>query len=158
MDAQGVGTIAEAARALRLSPRQILRDISQGAPVARRGGRGRGRATLIDIDALAAWRRSQQAREREFADVLTTIAAELPELCATATHDLFVSLEGPHKRDSAGALAAAWFVVLTCVLDRLRRDAPNVPELSALPEKITRLRRIFSVSATLHPSSSLRRD
>lgn len=137
--------LPEAARALGLSTRQLERDIVAGAPVARRGSRGRGHATLVDVVALEAWRRSRDDRLRMY-------AAELPELIAGAVWAAFVAETGPHKRALAGALASAWYQVSTAALDRARRDVPDLPELSALPEKITALRRILSDTRTVCPS------
>lgn len=48
--------IAQAAQALDVSSITLRRWIAQGCPVARRGGRGRGRATLVDVQAVRAWR------------------------------------------------------------------------------------------------------
>lgn len=47
--------LKEAAGELGVSSITLRRWIAQGAPVARRGGRGRGNATLIVPDAVKAW-------------------------------------------------------------------------------------------------------
>jgi hypothetical protein len=130
--------LRDAARELGVSARQLERDVAAGAPVARRGGRGRGRVTLVDPAAIAAWRSAGAPTAG-----LLALSAELPELVANAVDDAFRQTEGPHKAATAGAMAGTWYLVTTAILDRLRREMAEVPELSAVPDKIDRLRRIF---------------
>lgn len=134
-------TIARTAHELGISPRQVRRDIRAGAPVAQRGARGRGRQTLLDVAALAAWRRCRGGEHAT--DRLRVIASEVPEIVAGAIYDAFAQIEGSHKRRCAGALAAAWYLACNAILDRLRVDCPEIAEISTLPEKIDRLRHIF---------------
>ena len=94
--------------------------------------------TLIDVAAIEAWRTR--------GDALLVIAAEIPELVATAMHSAFTAIDGPHKRLAAGALAHAGYLAIVAVLDRLRQNTPVVPELERLPDAIERLRRIFADS------------
>lgn len=129
-------SVPQAARELGLSVRTVRRAIANGAPVVRRGGRGRGRATLVDVDALKAW------REGTADGRLLAVAADVPALVAGAMFDVFIQLEGPHKRAAAGALAGAGYLATVAVLDRLRADVHDVPEIYALPEKLDRLRLI----------------
>lgn len=142
--------IVDAARALGISERALRRDIAAGAPVLRRGSRGRGRAALLDVDAIAAWRRSRAPRSD---DRLLVLAAEVPEIIGGAMHEAFALVDGPHKRLVAGALAGAGYMAIVALLDRLRREAPSVPEASTLPPKIIRLRQIFGTSGSLEPLS-----
>lgn len=130
--------VAAAAAVLGVSERQLRRWLRAGCPVARRGGRGRGRAALVDPAAVSAWRRRSSAE-----DVLLVLAGEIPELAAAAVAESFRLVEGPHKTACAGPMAGSWYLVCTAILDRLRADAPAVPELRATPEKILRLRQIF---------------
>lgn len=124
-----------AARALGVSERQLRRFLRDGAPVARRGGRGRGRATLIDVEAVRAWRARPDDRLRQF-------AGEVPELVAEAAEEAFQLVEGPQKRAAAGILAGAWYVTTTRLLGRLRGDLPDLQDPSAIPPPIERLREI----------------
>jgi hypothetical protein len=96
---------------------------------------------LIDVEAVLAWRRSRDAVVA--ADALLILSAEIPELIATALYDAHTLADGAHKKDFAGALAGAWYVVTTALLDRLRKDSANIPDVTATPEKITKLCRIF---------------
>ncbi|MCC7200905.1 MAG: terminase small subunit [Gammaproteobacteria bacterium] len=127
-----------AAVELGISEPTLRRWMRQGAPVTRQGGRGRGRAALIDPVAVAAWRAPGKAAGID----AQVFAAELPELLAAAVWSTFVTISGPHKRPAAGELAAAWYAMTTAALDRLREHDAAVPELSALPEAIDRLQKI----------------
>lgn len=135
-------TIAEAARALRVSVRQLRRYIADGAPQSRVGGRGRGRKALVDVEAIAAWRRSRAASQAND-DALVVVAVAFPEILAAAMHAAFVETDGPHKRATAGVLAGAWYLASTAILDYMRERAPGIPELKVIPEKIEQLRSHF---------------
>src|SRR5690554_4975468 len=75
--------VHEAAQALGVRPGTLRRWLRDGCPVARRGGRGRGRATLVDVCEVARWR---DARERSPCEaVLIGLAADVPEIVADAT-------------------------------------------------------------------------
>jgi hypothetical protein len=134
-------TIRDAARALGVSAPTVRRWLRDGAPVLRRGGRGRGRVALLDVDALAAWRRMRDGGTAH--DALVVLAAEIPELVADAMHEAFVLVDGPHKRACAGALAGAGYLAIVALLDRMRRDDQRVPEVTTLPAKIDQLRLHF---------------
>src|SRR5262245_58720791 len=108
-------SMIEAARELGISRSQLARDIRAGAPVARRGGRGRGRTTRIDVDAVAKWRKGKGAQLD--VDALRLFAAVIPELVAEEIYEAFTKIDGPHKRECAGALAAVWYCVTTRLLD-----------------------------------------
>jgi hypothetical protein len=136
-----------AARALGISVRQVERDIAAGAPVVRRGGRGRGNATLINLQAFADWRRSGPDYR------VRALAVELPEIIASAMYEAFVATHGPHKLSCAGVLSRAGYLASVAVVDRLRRDIPDLRELSGVPEKCDTLRRIFELSGKVRPVS-----
>lgn len=138
--------IAAAASELDVSVRTVRRYLEDGAPVALRG-RGRGRNTLVDVQAIEAWRRNKNGTAAP-SDALRVFAAELPEIAASAIAEAFRQIDG-NKCASAGVLAAAWFLVTSALLDRVRRDCPDLPELDAVPEKVDTLRRIFEASATV---------
>jgi hypothetical protein len=97
---------------------------------------GRGGHALLDVDAIAAWRRQQDAK-----DALTVLAAELPELVAEAMSESFRLVDGAHKRASADLLTGAWYVVTTKLLEHIGEKAP-VRGIEGLPETIKNLRRI----------------
>jgi hypothetical protein len=145
-------TLRDAARALGLSVRVLHRDLSAGAPVVRRGARGRGRSTLIDVEAFAAWRRARDVARPD--DRLLVLAADVPNVIADAMHAAFLEVDGPHKRACAGALAGAGYMAIVATLDRMRADAERVPELATLPQKIEHLRSIFGDSGKLDLSST----
>lgn len=128
----------EAAAALDIHPATLRRWIDAGAPVARRGGRGRGKRTLIDVPAVQAWR-GQRASDLVF-------ASEIPELLAEAAWTAFRLTEGNDKARIAGVLVGTWTVATTTLLDHLRERDSEIPALAVTPEKIERLRAIFSKS------------
>ena len=149
--------VADAAVQLGCSARQVERLIARGAPVVRRGSRGRGRSTLLDVGAVAAWVRTHAVNSVDHetgtpevlvpnncpADSLLVLANDVPTLVADAVYATFVAVDGPHKRAVAGVLAGAAYSVTVALLDRIRVDAAGVAELDSLPEKINQLRRIF---------------
>lgn len=124
--------ISEAARELGVSVSTVQRWISSGAPVARRGGRGRGNATLVDPAALLAWLNACDAEA-----ALVALAGQVPELVAGAVWESFKLCDGPHKRPSADLLVTVWYLVATEIMEAAGADAPE-----ALPEAIERLRKI----------------
>lgn len=126
-----------AARALSVSEATLRRWIRRGAPQARRGRRGRGHACLIDVAAITAWRGHHGPSPG-----LRVFASEIPELVAAAVDECFRAITGPHKRASAGVLAATWYVVTVRLLDRLHADLPGLQDVGELPEMIQRLRQI----------------
>lgn len=136
----GARPLREAARALAISESSLRRWIARGAPQAKRGGRGRGRSALFDIEAVRAWRRSQTGASGS--DALRCFAGEVSQLTANAVAECFVAIEGAHKRACASVLAGAWYVVTSRLLDRLRRDCADIGDVSAIPESVERLRQI----------------
>jgi len=144
-------TVADAAKILKISAADVRRELRAGAPVVDRGGRGRGRSTLVDPAALAEFRSTRQSGCAP--GVLLAIAQEIPQLIAGAIDQAFVESDGQHKRHLAAPLAAAWYLATCSVLDRMRRDAPDIAEPAEIPEKINRLRVILGSSGRLAPSS-----
>jgi len=130
-------SIPDAARALGVSPRAVRRMVERGAPVARRGGRGRGRATLIDVAALRAW---QRPSGRLVAPVV--LARTIPAAIATAIAAAYRDVDRSDKRALAGIFAASWYVASCAALDELRRLDADVPEIDVVPDEIARLREI----------------
>ena len=142
-------TIAQAAHELGRSARQLEAYLAAGAPVARRGRRGRGCATLVDVAEVRAWLAARDSTNGQ--QQLSALAGAVPEIVADAIYAAFVGTEGPHKRAFAGTLASAWYRV-TCALRE--RIGVGVPEPSSTPEKIAALVRIFSDSGTVSGSKS----
>lgn len=124
-----------AAGELGISEPTLRRWIARGAPVAKRGRRGRGCETLVEVAAIAAWRGARP-------DELRALAGEIPELVSDACWEAFLLVEGPHRTAAAGVLAGTWYVVTTSLLDRLRAAGLKLEE-PAIPEKIDHLRAIF---------------
>jgi phage terminase Nu1 subunit (DNA packaging protein) len=127
--------VPDAARQLGVSVPTLRRWIASGAPLARRGRRGRGRATLIDPVAVAAWRAAQ-------APSLAVAAAGLPEVLADALADALVQAEGCDKRRLAAVLAGAWYSAAVRVMDHLRLTDADVPDVTVRPLAVERLLKI----------------
>jgi hypothetical protein len=142
-------SLAAAALELGMSVRNLHRELAAGAPVVRQGKPGRGRSTLVSVEAIAAWRRLRSASQAT--DVLQVFAAEIPELLAGAMYDAFIAIEGPHKRPCADVLAGAWFRASNALLNRLREKSPAVPFDLPQPDKIVMLCRIFEHSGKVRP-------
>lgn len=130
--------LKEAAQALDVAEITLRRWIAQGAPVARRGGRGRGRATLVDVQAVRRW------RDGGVDAVITSFASVMPRLLSDACTDTFRRIDGPHKRHCGPVLAAVWYRAATAMLDHLREHCPTVPDVTAIPTEVEMLRKIAS--------------
>lgn len=114
----------------------LRRWIAAGAPVARRGTRGRGRATLVEPAAVASWRASQRV-------TLAAAAAAIPAVLAGALADALERAEGLPKQRTAGLLAFAWYLAATRCMDHLREVDPAVADVTEpLPLAVERLRKI----------------
>lgn len=131
--------IEAAAQALDVSVPTLRRWIRRGCPVLCRGSRGRGHALLLDPGQVTAWR---QAGDVEA--MTLELAAQVPDVLANAMLQALQQAQGPHKRQLAGSLTAAWYFASCVILDNLREKVPTVPELVAAPEAITRLQKIAS--------------
>jgi len=117
--------ISDAARALDVSPATLRRMLAQGAPAARTGGKGRGRCTLVDPAAIAAWRRSPAASV-EAAPSGPGID-RLAELVAKACARVFELTEGrPRRHEAAALLAAAGYAITAAIADELGHPEPNL--------------------------------
>jgi hypothetical protein len=124
----------------------LRRWVARGAPVARSGRRGRGAAVLVHVEQIAAWRASSEGAAALPVDGLRSFAGLIPEFVANACWSAWLEVEGPHKRQAAGALAAAWYEISVALLDQLRSVDPaltDIPDPSALPLKIEQLVRHF---------------
>src|SRR5690606_31797540 len=135
-DLRGLLPIVDAASALSVPAGTLRRWIREGCPHVP-GRRGRGCATLVDVQAVKQWR---QANDRDA--LLQELAAALPDVLAAASVESWRLAEGIDKRKLAGITAATWYVCTSAVLDHLREQCPAVPELARLPDEIERLRKI----------------
>ncbi len=125
--------LAEAARELDVSEATLRRWLTQGAPVASRGRRGRGRAHLIDPTAVRAWRAASDHDAR-----LIEFAGALPELIGRAMADAFRLHPDKRQRAALAWLACAgWQLATESLADQLGHPGPD-----AIPPEIERLRKI----------------
>jgi excisionase family DNA binding protein len=129
--------VREAADALGVGNSTLRRWIASGAPVARMGRRGRGTPTLIDLDAMRAWR-----RQNGVGDALRAFAGRIPELVAAAIYEAHRHCGGPHKRAVIAELPGVWDSVTAALLEALREQIPDLPECRVVPVKIAILRAI----------------
>ena len=140
-------TIGQAAAELDLPPSTLHFWISRkGCPVARKGGRGRGNATMVDPAAVRRWQadRDQPAPTAPTSehDLALMYAQRLPDLLAQAMFAAYCAVESPAKRQLAAAVACAWYQATSAELDRLRDRHPNIPHVTSLPEAINKLKSI----------------
>lgn len=125
-------TLPEAAAELGISASTLRRWIASGAPVARRGRRGRGCRTLVCPADIRAWRAARHDPDA----AVVALAAALPEILGDAAYEAFRL--APDKRGAAWALAAAWRLSLSSVADHLQIDDADI----ALPDSVERLAKI----------------
>lgn len=130
--------VADAARALGVSTSTLWHWVRGGqCPVVRHGGRGPGHCTLVDPEAVRAWRVSEGGEQLALA-----LAAELPQVLAEAMAEAHALATGVAKAPLAGVLAGTWYLAASRALDALRVHAPATPELTTIPAAIERLREI----------------
>lgn len=132
-------TVPEAARQIGKDVSTLRRWMRQGCPVVDYQGRGRGNRTLVDVDAILAWR---QRHERH--TDLSELADKIPDLIAGCVIDAFAYAEslGYLPKDRSGcafALSFAWKFSAQLVLDELREMDPDVGELDTVPDILTHL-------------------
>src|SRR5262245_10010756 len=109
----------------------VRRWIAAGMPCEQRGSRGRGRVTLLDPEKVERWRRGHvDARLHRF-------ASEIPDIVARALADTYREAHGPFKVPMGGHFRAAWFAITNALLDRIRADVPDLPELHAVPDIVS---------------------
>lgn len=126
--------IPQAAKILGVHPATLKRWISRGAPVARRGRRGRGGRTLVDVDQVRQWQKGGDAEA-----VLYRLAADVPHLLADAMAQAHRLAEGPYKRELGQGLCGAWYLANAAIADRLRNEIPNIQEPTDLPPAIAQM-------------------
>lgn len=140
-------TIEQAAAELGLPPTTVRYWIDRrGCPTVRRGGRGRGNATLIDPAAVRAWMagRDQPATTAPTSEhgMALMYAERVPDLLAEALYNAWRETDGPAKRQLAASVAVAWYQAASAELDRLRNRHPDIPHVTSLPEAIVKLKLI----------------
>ena len=138
-------TIEQAAAELGQPPSSLRFWIdNKGCPVHRRGGRGRGNATLVSLGAVRRWMadRDQPTPPTSEHDLAMAYAQRLPDLLAQALYRAWCEVESPAKRQLAAAVAVAWYETACQELDRLRGRHPDIPHVTSLPEAINKLKSI----------------
>jgi hypothetical protein len=96
MPAQRILPLAACAAALGLTVRQLRYAVRQGAPVARRGHKGRGGATLVVPAAISAW--MQERGDYSAVQARWKIVREFERNLAESLVLLVRNEDGPHKR------------------------------------------------------------
>lgn len=129
--------IGAAAQRLGISRKRLEGLVRKGAPVARKGTRGRGHAALIDADAVRAWRAASSGEK-----VILELWADLPQVWAKAIADAHRQAEGVNKARLAGVLAASYYTISAATFDYLRGRCASVSEPVDLPPEIAHLRKI----------------
>lgn len=138
-------TIEQAAAELDLPPSTLQFWISRkGCPVARRGRRGRGGATMVDPAAVRRWMasRDQPTAPTTERDLALAYAARLPDLLAEAMYRAWCEVDSPAKPALAVQVARAWYLATSGELDRLRDLWPDVPHVTTVPDAINKLKLI----------------
>lgn len=129
--------ICQAAALLGVPTGTLRRWVRTGCPVVTPGRRGRGQAALVDPDEVRRWRESGE-RQRVYLE----IAGAVPGVIAHATTETMRQAQGIDKRRLAGIQAACWYLTTNALLDHLREQCPEVPEVSEVPAEIEALRKI----------------
>ena len=133
--------VDQAARVLGVTPATVRGWIDEGAPVVRRGRKGRGHSTLVNVAALDAWREARTSASSTDA-LLMQLAAEQSSVLAEAMVEAHQRAEGFDKRKLAAFAVATYYLIDTVLRDRLRERCATVPDVRELPPEIERLRKI----------------
>jgi hypothetical protein len=124
-------TVTACAARLGLSQRQLRYAIAQGAPIVRRGRKGRGdSATLVDPQALSDWLAAERDRGEEAPR--RKLAAELIHAVADTTVLQFRMESGPHKAALLTSLIANFYATAGAIREQLGLpplEAADVPEV-----------------------------
>ena len=134
-------TVPEAARELGLTERQLRHAMRNGAPVVHRGHRGRGNssATLLDVEAVAAW---LQARGDPSEAARRQQAREMVAAIADAIVALYRSQSAPRKAQAA----AAHVLTFQLAADGVRGQLGLPPITPAeFPEAIRQMDKLMSI-------------
>ena len=129
--------IKTAAEILQKKPGTLRRYCKQGMP-HQPGGKGRGKAVLVDPEQARQWIGAEPDTQH-----LLTLACDLPQLLAQVIFQCWQHAEGHDKRKLAGVLTAVWYASSTELLDHLREKNSEVPDIqNPLPPEIEHLRKI----------------
>src|SRR5690349_11962605 len=97
-------TLAQAAQALGERTKTLRRWVRNGAPVVAMGRKGRGYATLVDLEQIRSWRQSQTSQRQ-----LLEFASRIPGLLSDATYEAFADWpSSPAKARAAELAALVW--------------------------------------------------
>jgi hypothetical protein len=109
-------TLSVCGAELGLTVRQLRYAVRQGAPVARRGRKGRGGATLVEPAAISAW--MQERGDYAAVQARWRIARDFERNLAESLVLLVRNEDGPHKR----ALARSHVLTFEFTANRRRAD------------------------------------
>lgn len=130
--------IEQAAEILQKKPGTLRRYCKQGMP-HRPGGKGRGKAQLVDPAVVRQWI-GAPADDR----AVLTLADELQRLLAASVWKCWERATVLNRRREAGIYAAIWYQCATDALDKLRDMSGKVRDVESenCPPEIRRLLKI----------------
>lgn len=117
----------------------------KGCPTVRRGGKGRGNSTMVDVGAVRRWQAGRDqptAKPTTEHDLALMYAERLPDLLAQAMVAAYCAVDSPAKPALALQVARAWYEATSGELDRLRDLWPDVPHVTTVPDAINKLKLI----------------
>jgi len=133
-------TLFACAAELGLTLRQLRYAVRQGAPVARRGHKGRGGATLVVPAAISAW--MQERGDYTAVQARWKIAREFERTLAESLVLLVRNEDGPHKR----ALARSHVLTFEFTANRQRSQLGLPPlERCEWPACISQMAKTVSI-------------
>ena len=136
----GAVPLSACAAELGLSVRQLRYAVRQGAPVARRGHKGRGGATLVVPAAISAW--MQERGDYTAVQARWKIAREFERTLAESLVLLVRNEDGPHKR----ALARSHVLTFEFTANRQRSQLGLPPlERCEWPACISQMAKTVSI-------------
>lgn len=122
-----MATVEDIARGCGVTVRTVQRWVSEGCPTLKRGRKGGGGATVLDLDQVRAWRESK--KDADSTAAVLEVATLLPDLLADAVEQAARDDTGPHKLALHGALAEAWHRTALRFLEALRQRYPDAAHL-----------------------------
>lgn len=119
-----------AARVLGVPVGTVRRWIRDGAPVARRGRRGRGHAVLVDPEAVTRWR--EAVEQGECAAVLAELEHAIPSLVADAALQVLAAAPPTGTGAERRLLHAAVDATARAIADALNRKLHKSIEIGRI--------------------------
>jgi hypothetical protein len=128
-----------AAAALGIGVSTLSLYVTQDAPVAVRGRRGRGGAALFDIDAVRAWidQRKNAAPRSQVAltggtrtETLQQLAIDVERIVGAVAWRRYRATPRDEQRRAAETLAAAGFETVLLLRERIEADAGELTPLN----------------------------